>query len=206
VAAIYNIVLPILAGLSILAVFFFLYRAITGRSKAAHQAYDVGRVASRQKAQVNLIRALFSLLLALFFLGLVAIGPRMAAVFPAATWTPTPTAVPPDTPTAEATATTAPTPAQETPTAVVPTASATAPPTNTPTPEPLSATVSSGVGVYLRGGPTINEPELEYLPPGSIVIILEGQQVADELQWQQVQTESGQVGWVASDFITINEP
>ena len=33
-----------------------------------------------------------------------------------------------------------------------------------------------------------------------------GQQTADDFQWQQVQTDTGLVGWVAVDYITLNEP
>jgi hypothetical protein len=38
-----------------------------------------------------------------------------------------------------------------------------------------------------------------------VVFVLPRQQSAEDLLWQQVQTEEGVVGWVASDFILINE-
>jgi hypothetical protein len=47
---------------------------------------------------------------------------------------------------------------------------------------------------------------LEWLLEGSILIVLPGQETADDLLWQQVQTEDGLIGWVAAEFIAINEP
>lgn len=206
-AVIFNVVLPVLAGICIIGVIFFLVRAFSARARVERQAYGVGRVETRQKAQVNIIRAFVALALALLFLGIMAIGPRLAASLPAATATPSPTAAAPQespTPTRSATAT--PTRSQPTPTSPVPTATPPPPPTATLTPEPLTATVTSGVGVYLRAEPTVEGSELEYLPDGVTLFVLEGEQTADDLVWQQVQTEEGQVGWVAADFITINQP
>jgi hypothetical protein len=57
VAVILNIVLSILAGLSILAMFYFIWRAFYSRYKSAHQAYDVGRQEAHRAAKVNIIRA-----------------------------------------------------------------------------------------------------------------------------------------------------
>ena len=206
-AVLFNIVLPILAGISIIAVFFFLVRAISARSKASRQAYGVGQVEARQKAQANFLGALISLFFALIFLALIFVGPRIAASFPEATPTPQPTAVPPTAAPAE-TATIAPVPTepQATATSPVPTATATTVPTATPTPAPLTATVSSGVGIYLRDEPGTESAELQYLEDGTILFVLGGEQAADDLQWQQVQTDTRLVGWVAADFITINQP
>jgi hypothetical protein len=47
---------------------------------------------------------------------------------------------------------------------------------------------------------------LEWLLEGTVLIVLPGQQTAEDLLWQQVQTEEGLIGWVAADFIVINEP
>lgn len=206
-AVIFNIVLPILAGISIIAVFFFLFRAISARTRASRQAYDVGQVEARQRAQANLLGALIALVFALFFLALVFIGPRVAASLPQATPTPQPTAIPPTAaPTEAATITPLPTAAQATATSPVPTASPTPLPTETSTPAPQTATVSSGVGIYLRSEPGTESVELQYLEDGTVLFVLNGQQLVDDLQWQQVQTDTGQVGWVAADFITVNQP
>jgi hypothetical protein len=207
VAVLFNVVLPILAGISVIALLIFLGRALSARSTVSRQAYDVGQVEARQKAQANLLGALVSLVFALLFLALTLIGPRVAASFPSATPTPEPTAVPPTAaPTATATITPVPTDLPPTPTSPVPSATPTSFPTETATPSPLTATVSSGVGVYLRSEPSTTATELQYLEDGSILFVLDGQQTAEDLVWQQVRTEAGQVGWVAADFITLNQP
>ncbi len=204
---VFDIVLPILAGISIVAVVLFLLRAVSARSRVENQAYEVGRVETRQRAQVNLLRAFVALIFAVFFLALIALGPQLKAFVPAPTVTPPPTVMSPTT-TSPATVTLTPVPAtaEATTTPLVPTATPTLPPTETPTPEPLKATVTSGVGVYLRNDPGVGAAELEYLPDGTVLLVLDGQQAADDLQWQQVQTDNGQIGWVALEFITINEP
>jgi hypothetical protein len=207
VAVIFNVVLPILAGICIIGVFYFVLRALTARSKVDRQAYGVGRVETRQQVQVNLLRALIAFVLALGFLAMAFIGPRVAATIPMATPTPPPTPVEPTAAaTLTATPTVLPTVPQVTATSPVPTATTAPSPTVTLTPEPLTATVTSGVGVYLRGAPTTDGAELEYLPDGSILFVLEGQQTSDELVWQEVETADGRQGWVAADFITINQP
>lgn len=204
---VFNIVLPVLAGICMIAVLFFLTRALSARSRATRQAYGVGQVEARQKAQANLLGALISLFFALVFLALTFVGPRVAAGFPSATPTPEPTAVPPTSaPTATATITPVPTDLPPTPTSPVPTATVAPLPTETATPAPLTATVSSGVGVYLRSEPSTSGAELQYLEDGIIVFVLDEQQTADEFLWQQVQTDAGQIGWVAADFLTVNQP
>lgn len=206
-AVIFNIVLPILVGICIITLIVFILRAVAARSKVSSQAYGVGQVETRQKAQANLFGALIALIFALIFLGLIFVGPRVMASLPEPTPTPEPTAVPATTvPTETATVAPVPTEAQTTATSPVPTATSTPLPTETPTPVPPSATVSSGVGIYLRSEPGIGTAELQYLEDGTALFLLDGQQTADDLQWQQVQTDTGQVGWVAVDFITINQP
>jgi len=199
---VFNIVLPILAGISILGVFYFVARALAARSRAEHQPYNVGRQVVRQSAQVNLVRALVAFLFALFFLALSAIGPRLAAAIPVPTPTPVPTEVPPTAvPTAPPTPTVTLT-LPPSPTSPVPTATPEPLPTATATPEPPTAVVSSGVGVYLRAAPSTAAEQLQYLEQGTSVVLLEGQETAEELLWQQVQAADGQIGWVALEFIT----
>ena len=72
-------------------------------------------------------------------------------------------------------------------------------------PTPQTATVSSGVGVWLRGAPSTTGEQLEWLLDGTLVTLLPGQQTADDLLWQQVRTEAGVEGWVARDFLAISE-
>ena len=70
----------------------------------------------------------------------------------------------------------------------------------------MTATVSSGVGIWLRDRPGVETEQLEWLLEGTTVIVLTGEETADDLVWQQVQTEEGLIGWVAAEFIVINEP
>ena len=87
-AFVFNVVLPVLAGISLIALFIFLLRALSARSKVSHQAYGVGQVETRQKAQANLLGALIALFLTLIFLTLTFVGPRIAASLPEPTPTP----------------------------------------------------------------------------------------------------------------------
>ncbi|MDX1414590.1 MAG: SH3 domain-containing protein [Candidatus Promineifilaceae bacterium] len=206
-AVVFNIILPVLAGIAILAMFYFIGRAFAARSKASHQAYNVGKQEALKSSRVNLVRAVFALIIGLIILGAVGIRPVVNQSLPSATATPvvetpelTVEATLPPTAT-EATAT-----LQPSPTLPEPTATNTPLPTLTSTPEPLTATVSSGVGVYLRVEPSVDAEQLEWLLEGTELIVLDGRQTIDDLLWQQVQSESGLVGWVASDFIVVNEP
>ena len=66
--------------------------------------------------------------------------------------------------------------------------------------------VSSGVGVWLRGAPSTTGEQLEWLLDGTLVTLLGQQETADDLLWEQVRTEGGVEGWVASDFLSITAP
>jgi hypothetical protein len=114
---------------------------------------------------------------------------------PTLTATPTPTYTPTPSPTATAT---------ETPTPTVtpsPTATATATPTMTPSPTPPLATVEFAYGLNMRQDPTSNSPLVEFLEPGTVVILLGGQENNEEGAWQQVEAD-GQSGWVLAEFLT----
>lgn len=195
-----------LATLSLLAAAYYIIKGLGARSSIHRQAYSVGQVEARRTSQVNWIRAAFLLLVGLIFLGVFAIRPLISGRAPAPTPTlPAPTPAPAQTiaPTAGA----APTEslAQPSPTGppASPTPAATAAPTATTAPQ--TATVSSGVGVWLRGAPSTTGEQLEWLLDGTLVTLLPGQQTADDLLWQQVRTETGVEGWVARDFLTVNE-
>ncbi len=200
-----NIVLLSLAGLSLLAALYFVAKALGARSNASRQAYNVGQVEAKRASQVNWIRAAFTLLAGLIFLGVFAVRPLISRDEPPADPDPTLPAVevaptipvatePANTPAAIATPTSPP---------ASPTAEATAAPTATTA--PVTATVSSGVGVWLRGSPSTSGEQLEWLLDGTIVTLLAGQESADDLVWQQVRTESGVEGWVARDFLSVTE-
>jgi hypothetical protein len=156
---------------------------------------------------LNWIRAGFFFLVALIFIGIFAVRPLLSGREPAPIPTPTlPVATPaPEVlpSTTEPTAATA--PAQVSPTVLPtsPTTAATAAPTATTAPQ--TATVSSGVGVWLRGAPSTTGEQLEWLLDGTVVTLLAGQQTADDLLWQQVRTATGVEGWVARDFLAVSE-
>ena len=207
-----NIVIPLLAGISIVLALFFIMRALQQRSELARAAYSVGRQEARQAMQVDVVRGIAAFLVGLILLGVFGLSPRPVesalpptdvapATEPAgasdATNTPTATVeiVPTDAPTIE-----------PSPTMPVATATELPLPTDTPVPEPGTATVSSGVGVWLRAAPGTNTEQLEWLLDGTVVTVLEGYETADDLEWQQVQTPAGSVGWVAVPFIVYNEP
>ena len=200
-----NIVLLSLAGLSVLGALYFLAKGLGARSSIHRQAYSVGQVEARRASLLNWIRAGFFLLAALIFVGIFAVRPLLSNRGPAATPTPTlPAATTPDVTAPAAAPPTDEAPAQASPTVLpaTPTAQATAAPTVAPTPQ--TATVSSGVGVWLRGAPSTTGEQLEWLLDGTIVTLLPGQETADDLLWQQVRTETGVEGWVARDFLAVS--
>lgn len=203
--AVLNIVLLSLAGLSLLVALYFVSKALGARSNVHRQAYNVGQVEAKRDSQVNWLRAAFSLLIGLIFVGVFAVRPLISRPTPA----PAPTLPASDVDVAPTEAATL-TPALPTvePQPTLPPASpspeATAAPTATTA--PVTATVSSGVGVWLRGAPSTSGEQLEWLLDGTIVTLLAGQETADDLVWQQVVTESGVEGWVAGDFLALSEP
>ncbi|HEX6386828.1 MAG TPA: SH3 domain-containing protein [Anaerolineae bacterium] len=207
-----NIVIPLLAGISIVLALFFTLRALQQRSELARAAYSVGRQEARQAMQVDVVRGIAAFLVGLILLGVFGLSPRpvesalpptdVPSVTEPAGATPetaAPTAtveiVPTNTPTVEPSPTVPPATPTETPI-----------PTDTPAPEPRTATVSSGVGVWLRAAPGTNAEQLEWVQDGTVLTLLDGYETADDLEWQRVQTPAGSAGWVAVPFIVYDEP
>ena len=207
--AVLNIVFAGIAGLAILAALYFGGRALIRRGQPTDSAYNVGRLEARRSVQIDLVRALAAIIVALIFLGAFGLTPRPVEplisptepVLIEATDIPTEPATtsPTDLPTPElATPTTEASPVVPSP---LPTTTSIDTPTDTPAPTVETAVVSSGVGVWLRAAPSTAGEQLEWLLDGTVLIVLAGQETADSLLWQQVQTESGTIGWVAADFI-----
>jgi hypothetical protein len=207
-----NIILLALAGLSLLGAVVFVVRAFQARSGAARQAYNVGQVEAKRSMMVNIIRAGLLLVFGLILLGVYGVlpGPAQAEPVPldVEPGLPPPGAtaavLTPDLPaTAPAFATVPPSTPTVPPTATVPAEPPTPTgfPTPTPVPQPSTATVSSGVGVWLRAAPGTTTEQLEWLLDGTVVSLLEGRQTVENLDWQQVRTEAGVEGWVARDFL-----
>lgn len=204
-----NIVLLTLAALAILGALYFVAKGLGARSSIHRQAYSVGQVEARRTSLLNWIRAGFLLLAALIFIGIFAVRPLLSRPDPAPIPTPTLPAgavTPQTTPAATAEPESTLPAEQPSPTTlpITPTAQATAAPTATTAAQ--TATVSSGVGVWLRGAPSTTGEQLEWLLDGTVVTLLPGQQTADELLWQQVRTEAGVEGWVARDFLAVSTP
>lgn len=217
-AVILQILLPLLALISLVAAFYFLLQAWGRRRRVGNQAYSVGQVEMRRAMKIGFLRAVAVAVVGVFLLVawgiLLSLGdPEPATgeeITPSSS--PIPTSVTPvdgsfsempssPTPTMAATATPTLTP---TPTITV-TATMAPTPTITPTPLPPTATVSSGVGVWLRATPGTDGDQLEWVLDGTIVLLLPGLETGAEFTWQQVRTPAGNEGWVAVPFIQYNE-
>lgn len=216
--AVLNFLILILAGAAAVAGIYFLIQAFSRRSAETRASYNVARQRAQHDRQVDLVRAIFSFIVALILLGVFGFSPRPLAPAPtvtplpgaAATETPAvlptdtvgaptatlPPALPSPTPTVASSPTVMSSPTTEPPTAV---------PTTPPTPAPRTATVSSGVGVWLRAEPNTTAEQLEWLLDGTILTVLPETATGENLAWQQVQTAEGLVGWVAVPFITFND-
>jgi hypothetical protein len=212
VAFIFNVVLPVLAAVTILAALFFIGRAFVQRAQRARQPYGVGQQETRWAMQVDFIRGFAAAVVGLLLLLVSGLGGRIEPAVSQPPVEPTPVVeTEPGTDT-EMTATPTPTvtavPATSTPTATPdePTATPTitATPTETPQPEPETAVVQSGVGVWLRSAPSPDSEQLEWLLDGTVLTLLPGYQVGEEFEWQEVRAPSGQEGWVAVEFIVYD--
>lgn len=207
-----NAVILVLASLLMLGAILSAFVALRARARMTNAPYGVGRQQLRQSMQINTIRIAVLFILALILFGVYGLRARPDEFL---STDPEPTLTPPP----DATATLAvsePTPVSDTPTPTVPAATATlvpaapaatatSPPTETPTITPTSeptAVVTSEVGLYLREAPGGTE-ELELLPVGTTLILLDGQETVDGAQWREVRAPSGAEGWVAVDFIEI---
>lgn len=208
-STIIDISLIVLAGISILTGVYFVSKALSARSSVRRQAYDVGQVEARRSTQINFVRAGFCLLLSLIFIGVYGILPAVQGTAEAE---PLPLEPGLRTPNAEVIPTAAstipptrpPVTVAPSPTAEAATPAPTAQPSPTPVPQPTTATVSSGVGVWLRSAPGTNTEQLEWLLDGTVVTLLDAQQTVDNLVWQNVRTEAGTEGWVARDYLVAN--
>jgi hypothetical protein len=205
-ASVLNIVLLMLAVLSILIALIFVGKGLGARNEANRQKYNVGQTEARRQTRIQWIRALFFLLVGLIFLAIFAVRPLLPLTGSGSVVAEATPFLPAGSPEIEPTATDSPPTAQPSPTTEPQTPTPEPTPEPTETPAPLTAVVSSGVGVWLRGSPSTTGQQLEWLLDGTTVTLLPEQQTADDLVWQQVRVEDGQIGWVARDFLVIGEP
>ena len=205
-----NVVLIVLLVVCALAALFFLLRGLRLRTSQTQQAYGVAQQETRHEMQVNFLRAGFLLLLALILLGIYGLLPGEGDAATGATATMTPTATraapstgPSSTPIPAVTGTLEDveeaTEAAPTLTATVaPTMTATTPPTEAPV--VATAVVNSPNGLWLREAPG-GTNEVELIAHETVLELLPGRETADDLEWQEVRTPAGNVGWVAAEFL-----
>jgi len=206
VTAVLNIILLIIAGLCMLGATYFMALGFHARSDASGSSYGVKRQEARQGSIVSFMRSLFLVSLSLIIFAVLGIGnlpegknaknnentdlpdsnisATRAIERPSGSSTPHTLGASPTSPVATLTAT----------------------PTLTPIPtDPpvvIIAFVNSPNGLWLREKPGGNQ-QLELIANEAELIILEGTEMADDLEWKQVRTQTGQEGWVAVSFIVF---
>ncbi len=199
----FDIVLPILAVASLLLALYFFAVAVAARRGMSANNYDVEKQKKRQNSLVAFARSGFFLLLALIFFSVFGINALPEEVARPAVPTTVGTIVPEATePIATISSPATPTSRSSTPTSPIPTR--TPLPTDTPiptdTPVVLTAIVASPNGLWLREAPGGTQ-QLELIPDGTTLLVLDSKAVFEEIEWQEVETEAGNTGWVAVDFI-----
>lgn len=218
--AVVNMITLLLAVSAFIIAVYFALRAFRRRGESTHAAYNVGQVEARRAMQVDFIRAGAAFIIGLIMLGVAGLLNPFSGTpvdnqretiqaEPSPVFTPTEMAVPTEAPPTSVTnptplpsATAVPVPATPTP-LQLPTETAVPPATDTP--QPTTATVQSGVGVWLRSQPTTEGEQIEWLLDGTILELMPGYENDGELEWQQVRAPSGNEGWVAVPFIVYNE-
>jgi len=218
--------LYLFAGLIFLIGLFFLLRGLQFRSRSSHASYGVAQQDARRAMQTDFVRGIAAGFVGLILLGVVGLSPSPAAEDFVTTEPPPTRAIISSTNTPTSTPTSpslvnSPIPPTEiatqelliqgsptfepTSTPVEPTSTITPEPALTDTPKPLTATVNSGVGVWLRRTPGVDGEQVEWVLDGTVLTLLPGVETADEFEWQQVITPEGNEGWVAIPFILYNE-
>ena len=207
-----SIVIGVLAVVLLVVALVSILRAIQARLHSSRVIYSVGRQEARRSARLGFLRAALLGILGLILLGVSGIvrwpgsgqadadteAPTRAGLTPAQSTLPVVTQPPLNMPTSTGpTSTLAPLFASVTP-APIPTATPLPSPTATTVP---SALVNSEVGLYLREAPGGTQ-EVELLPNGAVLVLLPGRETVGDVEWQQVRTPSGLVGWVAVPFIS----
>ncbi|MGH2538646.1 MAG: hypothetical protein ACRDHL_14755 [Candidatus Promineifilaceae bacterium] len=202
--AILNTFLPILAGLCLLGAAYFVVQGLQARKGAPDRSYGVARQEARQEMLVGYARAAAALLFGLVLLAIFSLarGPLPGQPAPSPSAEPRPTAAATETNFDEGT------PTPETPTAEPSPTGPLVRPSDTPSPTPSitptevtpTALVNSPNGLWLREAPGGTQ-EVELIPDGAVLTLLEGLETADDLEWQEVRTPAGQEGWVAVEFV-----
>ncbi len=200
-----DIGVPVLAGLSLLAALYFFVNALLARGSVSSNTYGVERQKVRQHTLIGFARGGFFLLLSLILFSVFGINSIPEQVTEPALPTQVDTISPRETePIVTISSPLVPT-SRTTPTSPLP--PPTVRPTDTPiptdTPVILTAIVVSANGLWLRDSPGGTQ-ELELIPDGATLIVLEGNETVDDSDWQEVETVTGNTGWVAVDFIVFD--
>lgn len=208
-----NIVILVAAGLFAAVALVSLLQGLMLRGTVTRSPYGVGRQERRRSMQVAFLRSAAFAVIGLILFGVYGLSARpddMLATEPQAEFTPlamatatsllataTPTTLPAS-PTATATATVV---------AATPTGTATSIPTVSATPPP-TALVSAPAGVYLRETPSAEGTLIEHLLEGTVLILLPGEEMVDDVLWREVRDPDGQEGWIAAelDGVSLIEP
>jgi hypothetical protein len=60
---------------------------------------------------------------------------------------------------------------------------------------------TDGIGVTIRGGPSINNVYLTVAPEGSVLYVMDGPETGGDFLWWQVRLDDGTEGWAAADYL-----
>ncbi len=206
-----DLILLLIAAILIIAALIFLIRGISRRRGISEHTYGVARQEARKDMIVSIAQSVFLLFLGLIVIFIYGLVSRAES----AKGTPTPqspvaststlTAI--SSPVIEQTQPSTPSPtilteppASSTAPVVPPTATASRTPTPTETPQLPSAIVNSPNGLWLRETPGGTE-ELELIPDGTELLLADGLETIDDIEWQLVISPSNNSGWVATEFI-----
>lgn len=185
-----------------------LARGLRARAQLSDYAYGVEKQAIRHDMLVSFSRSAVLLLIAIIILTVYGVLPKDDENEFLETESPIATAV--QTPEIDQTAESIPQTQIQTETiAPVNTESPTDEPTIvveptetlSPTVQSTTAAVESFNGLWLRSGPDADSQELELIPDGTVLILLDGLEPVGQAEWQQVRAPSGQEGWVFIQFI-----
>lgn len=201
-AAVLDILVPVLAALFVVAAVLFFARGLIARRNVSENAYGVERQEARHDMLIAFARGAVMVILALILLAVFGLSPRPEAA-PEATETPTTTSPATMAATTSPTETATPLPdVGPSPTSPLPTP--TEAPLVTPEPSPTvgpdTAVVSSPNGLWLREAPGGSQ-EVELVADGTILTLLPGVEEVEGAAWQEVLTPAGNEGWVAAEFI-----
>jgi len=207
VTPILNTILIIVAALCMVGALYFLFLGLRNRNEVPESSYGVERQEVRHIVLASYLRGGFLFCLALILVAIIGIGNYPGPTVTDEDFTDPGVFAPADegatNPTA--TRTTNPTRAPS-PTSPIPTLTATTSPTPLPTDTPIViiAIVASPNGLWLRERPAGTQ-EVELIADGAELIVLNGNEVVDGTEWQLVRTPSGLEGWVATEYIHVNQ-